>query len=228
MRRTLISGGLLALTAAALADHGSHLGLAVPRDALLGAALGAVLGLVPMARADRLWGRAPAFVVGALVAWLGYALRAGVLPDIPMGRAVAAVIVVGLVTVVAAVSRERLPLWAGLVGVGAVAGAYETAFAQAPTAFTSESTTAVTVVLLAAACGYVAASIAEYAAHAIGRPTPDVPADSLNHGRDDGRDDAVTEVPRHRATGVPAPRDGIGTDAPSHVSTRPANPTSES
>jgi hypothetical protein len=239
MRRTLISGGLLAITAAALADHGSHLGVAVPRAALLGVALGAVLGLVPMSRTDRLWGRAPAFVVGALFAWLGYALRAGVLPDIPMGRAVAAIIVVALVTAVAVVSRERLPLWAGLIGVGAVVGAYETAFNQAPTAFTSESTTTVTVVLLAAACGYLAATIAEYAAHAVGRSAPQRVDGPVDGPVDGGPDGLAEETPRHRAAGGPGPRDGIGADAPaavgpstgtlpSHVSTRPANPTPES
>lgn len=156
MRRTLLGGAALALVAALLADHGGHLGMEATRTALYGIALGSVLGLArdsqggggPVARAG-------GFAAGFAFGWIGYALRAGVLPDIPMGRAIAAFAVVMLVTAVAALSRGRVPMWTGLLGVAAIAGAYETTFGLNPTAFLTESVTAATTVLLAAGIGYV-------------------------------------------------------------------------
>ncbi len=172
-RRTLIAGVLLALGAALLADHGGHLGLEATRLSLYGAALGAVLGLV---RQGSPVGRASAFGAGFASCWLGYALRAGMLPDIPMGRAIAAFVVVALVTAVAVATNERLPLWAGLLGAGLFAGAYETTFTITPTAFETESVTAATTVLLAAAVGYLLAVVVrETEAVATHEPPPDIP-----------------------------------------------------
>jgi hypothetical protein len=150
--RTLVAGSALAVIAAALADHGAVFGADLPKVALLGAAAGAVLGLVP----DRSpAARIGAFLTGFAAAWIGYALRAGVLPDIPMGRALAAVAVVSIVTAVATATANRLPMWAGLVGVVSLVGAYETTFAATPTAFVNESMTAVTTALLAASLGFL-------------------------------------------------------------------------
>lgn len=155
--RTLIAGSALAVTAGALADHGAIFGADLPKVALMGAASGAVLGLVP----DRSpAARAVAFLSGFAAAWVGYALRAGLLPDIPMGRAIAAVIVVSIVTAVATASANRLPMWAGFVGVATLLGSYEAAFAATPTAFVSESMTAVTTSLLAASLGFLVAVFA--------------------------------------------------------------------
>ena len=173
--RTCVAGGALALVAGVLADQGSVLGADLPHTALLGAALGAVVGLVP----DRtLAGRVGGFLMGFVAAWLGYALRAGYLPDIPMGRAIAAVAVVAVVTGVAVLTNGRLPLWSGLVGVGALLGAYETTFTQTPTTFLADSLTAVTTVLVAGAFGILASTLAEdvsgveeAVAHQQGEPT---------------------------------------------------------
>ena len=149
-RRTLLVGGALALTAGLLADKGSVLGADLPHTALLGAALGAVLALVP----DRtVAGRTGGFLAGFAAAYLGYALRAGLLPDSPAGRAVAVVVVVALVTGVAVATNGRAPLWAGLVGIGAMLGAYETTFTTDPTGFVSDSATAATTLLVCAGLG---------------------------------------------------------------------------
>jgi hypothetical protein len=157
-RRTLVAGGSLALAAGLLADQGSVLGADLPHTALLGAALGAVVGLVP----DRtVAGRTGAFLTGFASAWVGYALRAGVFPDVPLGRALAAVIVVSVITAVAAASAGRLPLWSGLVGAGALLGAYETTFVTTPTGFLTDSMTAATTVLVAAGLGLLVASTVE-------------------------------------------------------------------
>jgi len=154
--RILTAGGLLAVTAALLVDHGDHFGLALTHSALLGLALGSVLGLVPGATPG---GRVGGFAAGFIAAWAGYAARAGYLPDIPIGRAIAAFAVVVIITGVAAASNGRAPLWAGLLGVGALVGAYETAFTTMPTAFTTESVTAATTVVLACSLGFLATTL---------------------------------------------------------------------
>lgn len=153
MRRTLLAGGAVALVTALVAVHGGHLGLTAAWPVLLGA----VVGLV----ADRTAaGRIAAFGTGFAASWIGYALRAGVLPDIPAGRGIAAFAVVGAVTVACALTAGRLPLWAGLAGVAAFAGSYETTFALDPTAFATESVEAATTGLLATAIGIAAACAA--------------------------------------------------------------------
>jgi hypothetical protein len=157
MRRTLLTGGLLAVFAALLAQFGGSLGLEEIRSALLGAALGAALGLVP--GRDSSLGRAVGFFVGFLLGWGGYALRAGVLPDTGAGRAVAAFLVIAVLTGVCAATTGWVPLWCGLLGVAAIAGAYEYAFSIDPTAFTSQSLTAATTVLLAAAVGFLVGGV---------------------------------------------------------------------
>ena len=154
--RILAAGGVLAVTAALLVDHGDHFGLALTHSALLGLALGSVLGLVPGATPG---GRIGGFATGFIAAWAGYAARAGYLPDIPLGRAIAAFVVLVIVTGVAAASNGKAPLWAGLLGIGALVGAYETAFTTMPTAFTTESVTAATTVALAVALGYLATTL---------------------------------------------------------------------
>ncbi len=157
MRRTLVTGGMLAVFAALLAQFGGALGLEEIRSALLGAALGAVLGLVP--GRDIPLARAAGFLVGFVLGLVGYALRAGLLPDTGGGRALAAFLVIVLLTGACAATLGWLPLWSGLLGVAAIAGAYEYAFGIDPTAFTSQAVTAATTVLLAAAVGFLVGAV---------------------------------------------------------------------
>jgi hypothetical protein len=156
VRRTLLAGAVLAAAAALLVAFGDSFGLDASRFALLGAAVGAVLGLVPSRLAAE---RAAAWAVGFLVAWLGYAVRLALLPDTPSGRAVAAAIVVLAVAAVAALSFGRLPLWAGLLGVASMTGGYEVTAVEAPLSFTTDSVTAATTVALAASVGFLITSL---------------------------------------------------------------------
>ena len=156
MRQTVLGGALLAVAAALLVLLGESLGLEIEQVALLGAALGAALGLMP----DRTPGlRLAGFAVGLGAAWIGYALRAAMLPDSTSGRAVAVLLVIGLCLAVAALSSGRIPLWACLLGVAGLVGAYEETYALTPSKFLDESLTAVTTVLLAAGIGFLASSI---------------------------------------------------------------------
>ena len=158
--RTGLTGIALAGTAGCLLLLGGDLAT----TALLGVALGGVLALVPN---GSVLGRVSSFLVGVLSAWVGYALRAGVLPDIALGRAIAVVAVISLITVVAVASAGRLPLWSGLLGAAAMAGAYEATFAASPTSFVIDSTTAVTSALVAVSVGLLLGSLATPSTRAV-------------------------------------------------------------
>lgn len=191
MVKSLVTGLCLAVFAAVIIGLSNVLGLDLEHVALLGAALGGVLGLVPHRPA---WGKVVGFLVGFLLAWLGFALRAAVLPDSSSGRAVAAFVVVVLIAVVAAVSRGRLPLWSGLVGAASIVGAYESVYTNAPSQFVTESPAAATTVLLAVGLGFLATNLlaaqtspsAEpVTARATGKPTKRAKASDSNTNLDD-------------------------------------------
>jgi hypothetical protein len=192
----LIAGAILAIAAAALTGAGDVLGLDLGRFALLGIAVGAVLGIVPSrvppagavpprtVPSAAAGGRAGAWAAGVLAAWLGYAARLALLPDTSLGRAVAVAVVVLAVTAVAALSLGWLPLWAGLLGVASMVAAYDATFAGGATTFWSDSTGAVTTLALAAGLGFLATSLM---VHAV--PAPEGAG------------------PRHAETPVPGQRD---------------------
>ena len=156
MVKSLVTGLCLAVLAAAVIALSETFSLDLEHVALLGAALGGVLGLVGHRPG---WGKVAGFGVGFLAAWLGFALRAAVLPDAPSGRAVAAFVVVAVVAVVAALTGGRLPLWSGLLGAAAIVGAYEETYTAAPPQFLSDSPGAATTVLLAVALGFLVTNL---------------------------------------------------------------------
>lgn len=153
-------GAVLAGAAGLVAALPSLLGLSSPWPALLVAA-------VALARPFRP-GAVGAVLVGAAAWWLGLALRAGLLADTTSALVLAAVAAVAVCTVVAAATRERLPLWAALVGIAAFAGVYEPMFAEAPTRFLAESVPALASVVVAAGVGSLAAVLATAAGDAVG------------------------------------------------------------
>lgn len=155
--RTGAAGAALAVLAGILVTSGGGvLGSDFTPAVVLGVALGAVLGLVPHGSPLL---RVGGFAVGFAAAWLGYLLRAGMLPDSDVGRGIAAVVVLAIVTAVATASADRIPLWSGLVGVGALVGAYEAGYTAEPTDVVSASTVAATSVLLAVAFGFVVTNL---------------------------------------------------------------------
>lgn len=152
MNTRVIKGAVLALFGALTIGLGHLFGLDLDQVALLGVALGAVIGLVPdRSLTERLIG----FAIGFALAWIGYGVRAAMLPDTATGRAVAvfAVIIIAMLVVLA--TGSRIPLWSTLVGAAALVGAYEQTYADSPSLFLSDSPTAATTVLLACAMGVV-------------------------------------------------------------------------
>jgi hypothetical protein len=149
--RILAAGLALAALAGCLVAFGDTLGLDLQLYALFGLAIGASVGLATGHPAVK----AAGFLIGFVVGWGAYALRAAVLPDTSTGRAISAVLVVTVLTVVAAAWRSRSVFVAELLGLAALAGAYETTFNTLPSAFRSTSVIAATTVLFAAAFGYL-------------------------------------------------------------------------
>jgi hypothetical protein len=100
--------------------------------------------------------------------------------------------VVLVLTVVGAASNGRLPLWALLLGVVSLVGAYETTFTAQPTAFAGDSATAATRVAVATALAFFAVALVAQ---------PPVPAhrDPLTEEDEDERD----AVPRPLLVGDP-------------------------
>lgn len=153
MIKNFLPGALVAVFGALTIAFGHAFGLEIDQVALLGVALGAVIGLVPdRSNVQRL----VSFLVGFMFAWIGYAVRAAVLPDSATGRALTILFVLALCMVVAGVAEGRFPLWAMLVGVAAMVGSYEATYIEAPAQFVAQSPTAATAVLLAAAIGHLA------------------------------------------------------------------------
>lgn len=154
MLRSLLSGFVLALCAAVVLMIGG--GSDLEHVALLGAALGAVIGLAPH---DPPLGKLGGFALGFAVSWMAFAVRAAVLPDSTTGRAVAAFLVILICGAVAAFTSGKVPLWSSLVGAAAMVGAYETAYSSSPSTFLTTSPHAATTVLLAAGFGYIGATV---------------------------------------------------------------------
>ncbi len=156
MRRTLIIGLSAAVLGALAVLLGSLLNLGLT-DVLLGAALGAALGLIPGVGPGR---KLAAFLVGFVLAWVGYAIRAAVLPDVTASRAIVVFLSVFLITIACAFSRGRLPLWAAFLGAVAMTGAYEFTYAAAPYNFISDSVSTATGILVPIGFGFLVSVIA--------------------------------------------------------------------
>lgn len=194
MRRSLLPGVvlpgvMLAAGAALLVVLGAALELDLDSTALLGSALGAVVALVPeRSPLVRLGG----FAAGFVIAWIGYVVRASMLPDTSGGRAVAVVVVLLLCVAVAAATADRLPLWTLLLGTAGMVGAYERTFAAAPPELIRTSTTTATAFFLCVAVGFCAVGLASLfqsrgrtgqQAHRSGPEPERTPADNDNQLR---------------------------------------------
>jgi hypothetical protein len=156
MRKTLLAGLVLAVAAVLVVLVSTMFDLELESVALLGAALGAVIALVP----DRTpLVRLAGFAGGFVAAWIGYVMRAAMLPDSAGGRAVAVAVVVILCVAITALSMNRLPLWTTLLGTAALAGAYEFTYAAAPPEVASTSVSTATTLLFNVAVGFLAAAL---------------------------------------------------------------------
>ncbi len=119
---------------------------------LPGSRVDEVLSLTGMGEAAKR--KVGGFLLGILAASVGYALRAALLPDSTGGRAVAIVLVVALAVGFILLTFGRAPLWSALLGVGALAGAYEIPFTDSPGSLTSSLPATLTLLLFMVAVGF--------------------------------------------------------------------------
>jgi hypothetical protein len=184
MRKTLLVGLVLALAAVLVVFVSAALDLELESVALLGVAMGAVVALVP----DRTpFLRLAGFAGGFVAAWVGYLLRAAVLPDSTGGRAVVIALVIAVAVAIAAVTMGRVPLWSTLLGAAALAGAYEYTYSAAPPEVASTSVSTATALLFTAAVGFLATAINAPAAPSPERryPAPEPEQDDETTSLDD-------------------------------------------
>jgi hypothetical protein len=125
--------------------------------ALAGVLAGGIVALIPERSA---FARLGAFAVGFVASWIGFILRAALMPDSESGRSVAALITLAICLAAVAISRTRLPLVAMLVGVALLAAAYETAFVANEAEVAQTSIDALTALLVAVAVGFAVAALA--------------------------------------------------------------------
>ncbi len=121
--------------------------------ALLGIAIGGVLGLV---NDGPVLGRLLGYVIGVAVVLVAYLGRVLVGNSSDLGLLAGSALIIGLLTLMATVSKNRLPLWAGLLGAVTVIGAYEAAFEGAPQNILSELLPEVSTALVPVALAFLA------------------------------------------------------------------------
>lgn len=180
MRKNLVAGLLLAVGAGLMFLLGSVLELNLESVTLLGGALGAIVALVP----DRTpWVRLGGFAAGFVIAWIGYIVRAAMLPDTSSGRAVAVIVVILLCALVAAATQDRLPLWTLLLGTAGLTGAYEFTYSTAPPELLTTSVNTATTLFLSVVVGFCAINIVALVSGASG---PGRPVHRTPRPQDDG------------------------------------------
>ncbi len=157
MKKIFVGGLLLAV----VTTVGLWVGAAMqmPLGAILfTGCVGAVLGLVkqggPIARIL-------SFLIGFVVSWLFFGIQAALLPQVVLSQIIGTVATIAIITLVAGLSRNKMPFWALLLGSATMVGAYQTQFANAPQNFLSESVSSADGALVGVALGLIVAFIME-------------------------------------------------------------------
>jgi hypothetical protein len=155
MKRTVFGGLALAIVAALAVYLGDALNLGLPNP-LLGVAVGGVLALAP--GGHRL-GRLAGFLVGVVLALVGYGINAQFMPSASSGVAITAALTLGLATAAAALSFGRMPLWSVLLGVAGFVGAYDFIYNDDVPEFLTTSVETLGRFLVVFGIGYLTAAV---------------------------------------------------------------------
>ncbi len=157
MARVFLFGLAIAVLGALTVALSAALGINF-QYVLVGLGGGAVLGLIrhgsPVARLG-------AFLIGLFAGLVFYLLRLAVLPANWAGIAVATMIAVLLLTLVAGLTKDRLPLWAMLLGVMVFSGGYEYNFLTTPWFALSQLPANIAGMLATASIGFLVALLVE-------------------------------------------------------------------
>jgi hypothetical protein len=165
----MLVGAVLAVMAFVVVIVSNWLDLELDSVAMVGVALGAVVARVPD-RSPLM--RLAGFIAGVVLSWIGFVVRAALLPDTATGRALTIGLVLLLCTAVAAFTASRVPLWSTLVGAAAMSGAYEYTFAAAQPEVATTSVTALTALVMTSAVGFLLVALLPPAASVEDGPRP--------------------------------------------------------
>lgn len=153
MVRPLVTGLVLALTAAVAALFGEALGLTTVWPVLAAAAVGLLLG-TPR------WRHVIALLVGAVLGVVGVAVQLAVLPALPVSRAIAVAAIVVVAALLGAVTGGRLGVGTQLVGWGVVTALLEPQAAADPSGFLTYAPLTLAAALASLGLGLLAALVA--------------------------------------------------------------------
>lgn len=153
MIRTIVCGLLAAVlgVVAVFVNAWLQYGLGLAAFALT---VGVVLGLI---RTSSPLARLAAFVIGFVIVWAAYGIQAQFLPQLTVSQAIMVFVVMVLITIIAAISRGKLPFWAFLLGAAGMLGAYGITFQDNPQDFKADSVATVGAFLFPMALGFLAA-----------------------------------------------------------------------
>lgn len=166
--RTLLAGLLVAASVAGLALTGGAIGIGEPWPVLLVVGAGLLVGVPRLRHALAL---ASGISIGAATAWAS----AVVLPDAPVGRAIAASVAVLVVTVMTLASRGKLRFGLQLVGWAAMTALVDISSSAVATSSRPADLVRVAVVLLlASGVGLLIAQVAQLVGIGIVRGHRDV------------------------------------------------------
>ena len=157
LKRVFLFGIACSALAALVIIIGDLLNLHL-QNVMLGIGGGAILGLV---RTHSPVMRYIACLIGFALGLVFYVIRLAVLPATIWGNLVAVVVTLLLVTTVAALSRERIPMWAMLVGVTMFAGAFDNYFTTTPWLFVSQAIATIAAMLFAVTAGFMVSVLVE-------------------------------------------------------------------
>lgn len=153
MVRSLVTGLVLAVTAAVAALFGQALGITTVWPVLAAAAVGLLLG-TPR------WRHVAAIAIGAVLGVVGSALQVAVLPALPVSRAIAVAAIVVVAALLGAVTGGRLGVGTQLVGWGVVTALLEPQVAANPAGFLTFAPLTLAAALASFGLGLLAALVA--------------------------------------------------------------------
>jgi len=155
MGKVFLQGAALAIAGilSVLLDGWLNLGLG---SVLFGLAVGGILAAVAEGGPV---GRIGAFLIGVLAGMVVFVVRVLFLNDSSVGRIIAVLIALVVIVGLAGLTSNRLPLWAGLLGLALVTGGYEAVFVNAPQNVTSQMLEYTTMALVPAALAFLAVSL---------------------------------------------------------------------
>ena len=153
MLRSLVTGLVLAVTAAVAALFGEALGLTTVWPVLAAAAVGLLLG-------SPRWRHVIALLLGAVLGVVGAAVQVAVLPALPASRAIAVAGAVVVAALFGAATGGRLGVGTQLVGWGVVTALLEPQVAADPAGFLTYAPPTLAAALSSLGLGLLAALVA--------------------------------------------------------------------